>query len=267
MSNPVETFKVLRGVLSNEDLSFLKDCCKEYIRKDGSIPSYILLDKISSQIFEKIVDVIRESIGRDVFYLNDFYIYSDDAFGAKWHMDTELFTFADCLNAWILLSPDELSSPLAMLSSPNDSDENHFHSAKIEGEDCTFVNYRNGKRAVRSLVAMESEKIEPPRIHAGDILLLNPKKFHKTNSTAPKHALVLKFVIEGEDGFFAKEKVPPIFWAETGIFTELLKKADTWADFLAALRLELTTEKGRKALSAGFFPEKMDLYKKVVETL
>jgi hypothetical protein len=267
MVGPVETFRLLKGALTKEDLNFLKRACRDYLGKEDSIPSYVLLDILDAPTCQKIVKTIENETGQDVYYLNDFYIYSDDAFGAKWHMDTELFTFNDCLNAWILLSPHELRNPLAMLESPNESTENYYHSVKIEGDEATFVNYRNGSKKPTSLDTMEAEKIETPLIQEGDILLLNPKKFHKTNTTVPKHALVLKFVIKGKEGFFSESKVPPMFWSEIAIFTELLKKSDKWDDFLESLKQELKTPKGRKALSAGFFPEKIDLYKKMVATL
>lgn len=267
MVGRVETFKLLKGALTKEDLGYLKRACYEYLSKDDSIPSYVLLNNLNSPTFHKIVEKIQSEIGEDVYYLNDFYIYSDVAFGAKWHMDTELFTFNDCLNAWILLSPNEIGNPLAMLESPNESSENYYHSVQVENGEATFINYRNGKKKHLPLDTIEAEKIETPLIHEGDILLLNPKKFHKTNTTVPKHALVLKFVIKGKEGFFSESKVPPMFWSEVAIFTELLKKSEKWEDFLESLKQELKTPKGRKALSAGFFPEKIDLYKKMVATL
>ncbi len=267
MTGPVDTFRLLKHVLTPDDLTYLKAACRAHLRQEDSIPSYVLLDRLDSPTCRKIVDLIKSETGQDIYYLNDFYIFSDNAFGAKWHMDTELFTFHDCLNAWILLSPHEIENPLGFLETVNDTPSNYFHSIKIDGDEGTFVNYRSGRKELRPLASIEAEKIDTPRVTAGDILLLNPKKFHKTNTTVPKHAVVLKFVIKGDEGFLSDSKVPPMFWQEIAIFTDLLKKSEKWPDFLASLREELKTPKGRKALSAGFFPEKIDLYKRMVETL
>lgn len=264
---PVETFRLLQGVLSQQDLRFLKHRCQEYIGREDSIPSYVLLDILDMPTCQKIMEALREETGQELLYLNDFYLYSQEAAGAGWHMDTELFTFDDCINAWILLSPDEIRNPLAMLEKPNDSPEDHFHGVKIEGDACSFVNYRTGCTMEMPLAELEAAKIETPVVHEGDILLLNPKKFHKTNTTIPKHALVLKFVVKGKDDLFSGSKVPSIFWSEVGLFTGLLKTSENWDDFLAGLGEALKTPEGRKALSAGFFPERMDLYRKMVVTL
>lgn len=268
MRTPVETFHVMKGVLSDEDRAFLKRACRAHISAQDSIPSYVLIDQLNAPVFQKIKRLIEEQTGQDLLYLNDFYLYSDSNFGANWHMDTELFTFHECLNAWILLSPDEIESPLSIAVDVNDSVDNYFHSIKPDGEDCVFVNYRNRKQKRLSLQSMEASKIDAPAVEAGDILILNPKKFHKTNTTIPKHAYIIKFIVKGEKGtIFSDLPVPPMFWPETGLFSKLVKGAASWDEVIAGLQEQLTTAEGRKILGAGFFPEKIDLYRKAVQDL
>ena len=54
---------------------------------------------------------------------------------------------------------------------------------------------------------------------------------------------------------------------EVGILSKLVKQNEDWDAVLDGLRGQLKTPKGRKALSAGFYPEKIDLYKRKALTL
>jgi hypothetical protein len=165
------------------------------------------------------------------------------------------------------LSPDEIVNPLAFIGDLNVSSDRYFHSIKEEGDQGIFLNYRNGKKESRALSDIEATRLDTPRIEVGDTLLLNPKKFHKTNTTVPKHAMVIKYAFEGENGFRSPTQVPSMFWSEVAMFNSMLKDTANWDDFLAAVRQKLKTPEGRKALSAGFFPEKISLYQKMVATL
>jgi hypothetical protein len=267
MAELIPTFSLLQGALTPEDLAYLKTACQAHLKREDSIPSYVLLDRLATPVCRKIQTLIEQHTNQSLYYLNDFYFYSDNAFGAHWHMDTELFTFEDCLNAWMLLSPDEVENPLAFIGGVNDSPSNHYHNVKIDGDDCVFVNYRNMKKETSSLKRIEAEKIDTPIVKVGDILVINPKKFHKTNTTAPKHAIVIKFVVKGQKGVLSEAQVPKMFWSEIALFNDLVNKSSQWDDVLVALRQKLQTPDGRKALSAGFFPEKIDLYRKMVQTL
>lgn len=267
MVTPIETFRLLKGALTDEDLTYLKAACRSYIDAENSIPSYVLLDKRSSPVFQKIKRQVERAAGQELLYLNDFYLYSDSNFGANWHMDTELFTFKHCLNAWMLLSPGEIESPLGIISDINDTPENFYHSMKTEGEAYSFFNYRSGGKVTKSREAIEAGKVSAPHVTAGDILILNPKKFHKTNTTVPKHAIIIKFVANDASGVLSDAQVPAMFWSETSLFNTLVKSAADWEDVLTSLRQKLDTPEGRKVLSAGFFPEKIELYREMVRTL
>ncbi len=267
MSESVETFVMLRGALSDEDLTTLKHVCQQHLRHEDPIPSYVLIDQLNSPIYKKVKKAIEHQTNDRTYYLNDFYFYSDDTFQANWHMDTEFFTFESCLNAWILLSPNVVDNPLAFIADLNDSPSNYFHSLKINDGEAIFTNYSDRKQKAESMDAIEAEKIDTPTVRAGDILLFNPKKFHKTNVATPKHSLTIKFLLKGEKGFLSEKQVPELFWAETALFNKLVKNANRWDDVLDELRRKLKTPEGRKILSAGFFPEKIRVFKEMVELL
>lgn len=260
-------FRLLKGVLSAEDIDALKSACKKHLQEPDPIPCYVLLNGGPNATINKIEKHVGEALGRTPYYLNDFYFYSDNSFGAQWHVDTELFTFDECWNAWILLSPDEITNPLAIMGDMNGSPEDYFHSLKIEDENVIFQNYRNGKQSSRTISEIDRNKLDTPKIEAGDIFLFNPKLFHKTNTTVPKHAMVIKYVLKGPDGFASKSQVPPMFWPEVRTFNRMLKGADDWNVFLSSLRSAIRDPEQRKALSAGFFPEKIPLYKEMSATL
>lgn len=266
-ASTVEDFLLLPGILSNKDLDTLKTLCREHLAAENSIPSYILIDELESGVFVKIKNAIEARVGETLHYINDFYLYTDQTFHAGWHVDTEMFTFDRSYNAWLLLSPDEVKSPLAVLRDKNTDEDNYYHSMKVDVDVCRFVNYANAKKATDSLARMEADKYCAPDVKVGDILILNPKKFHKTNIMTPKHALAIKFVVKGPNGFASKMQVKPLFWPETKLFNELLAAADSWDNVIGLLRNKLMTENGRKILSAGFFPEKLALYRKMVKMI
>jgi len=259
-------FVRIPGALAAGDVEFLKSACVRHVSTEG-IPCYVLLDHLESPVYLKIKQAIEYQLGEPLYYLNDFYMYTDGSFKTGWHMDTELFTFARAVNAWVLLSPDHVSGPLAFIDGINDSDASCFHSVQVDGDECVFGDYHTGETTVRSLSRLESAQVQTPEIDRGDILVLDPKRFHKTNTSVPKHALVLKFIFKGPRGFSAAKQVDPALWPEVGLFNELLRDADTWDNFIAGLRRMLRTEQGRKSLSAGFYPEKFDFYRQNVTSL
>ncbi|MDW3214151.1 MAG: phytanoyl-CoA dioxygenase family protein [Ilumatobacteraceae bacterium] len=267
MVESLQTCALLENVLADDDLVALKQACQRAMRRDDPIPSYVMLDDLASPVYQKVHRCIDETLGEQVFYLNDFYLYSDESFGAPWHMDTELFTFARCVNAWILLSPGEIESPLSFIDDMNAGADVDFHSVSANDEDFVFTNYRTRKRLTRSRDEVDEQRVDAPTVKAGDILLIDPKRFHRTKTTVPKHALVFKFLLKGENGFMSDYQVPPMFWAEIAIFKDLVENSAEWSDVLDGIRGQLRTEHGRTALSAGFFPDRIELYRKMAATL
>ncbi|HRO03303.1 MAG TPA: hypothetical protein PLS69_06830 [Terricaulis sp.] len=267
MPELAEPFVVLRGVLDQGDIAVLREACKDRLNRDG-IPCFAMLDRQQTPTYQKIVRVLTEAIGEQLNYLNDFYIYTDESFKTNWHMDTELFTFESAINAWILLSPDSVNGPLGFIGDVNVDADRYFHSVKIEGDDATFRNYRTGKSEQRSLAEIEANQRRTPQIELGDILVINPKLFHRTTIDAPKHAFALKFVYgSARRGCLSPKQVPSMLWPEVKTFNDVINASPTWDHFLDGLRQQLTTEDGRAKLSSGFYPEKFPLYREKVQAL
>jgi hypothetical protein len=266
MPELAEPFVVLRNALEPDDIAYLRDACKTRLAQDG-IPCFAMIDRQQSPTYAKITRVLEAQIGETLNYLNDFYIYTDQTFKAGWHMDTELFTFECAINAWILLSPDQIENPLGFIPDLNVDQERYYHSVAIEGDTCTFRNFRNGKTQARSLRDVEAAQLHTPTINVGDILLINPKLYHKTNVDTPKHAFALKFVYGSRKGALSPTQVPSLMWPEVKTFNEVVKASETWEDVVDGLRNQLKTEEGRKKLSSGFYPDKFELYQRMVQTL
>jgi hypothetical protein len=267
MPELAQPYVVLRNVLDKGDIAFLRDACKQRLDRDG-IPCFAMIDHQQTPSYRKIVDAISAPIGEPLHYLNDFYIYTDSTFKTNWHMDTELFTFEFAVNAWILLSPDQIENPLGFISDVNVDPDHYYHSVTIEGDACTFRNYRTGKTLARSLQDIEANQTPTPVINVGDILLINPKLYHKTNVETPKHAFALKFVYGGSRrGCLSPKQVPSMLWPEVKTFNEVIARSPTWDDFVDGLRQQLKTEDGRTKLSSGFYPDKFDLYRRMVHTI
>jgi hypothetical protein len=256
----------MENVLSFDDIQYLKEACKRQLFREG-IPCFVLIRDLEAPTVIKIKAAIERRINESLYYLNDFYMYTDSSFRASWHMDTELFSFEDAVNAWILLSPNLIESPLAFVNNINRQPENVLHDVRISGDECKFANYCTGEETSISLRKIESERIQSPCIKAGDILLFNPKQFHRTNVNFTKHVLVLKFLIKGAGGFLARSQVNETLWPEVGMFNKFLKDAQTWDSVLDRVRGALKSDEGRKALSAGFYPAKFDLYRRMVTSL
>ena len=256
----------IEHALAKADIEFLKDACKQHLSRNG-IPCYALINSLDTPAYVTIKQAVEQRIGEQLYYLNDFYIYTDSSFKTNWHMDTELFSFDRAINAWILLSPDLVDDPLGFVHHVNDSSDQTFHSVRMEGDRCCFGNYFTGATMMRSLAAIEAEQIHTPRISVGDILLFDPKRFHKTNVNRPKHAISFKFILKGRSGFLSTNPVDPYFWPEVDIFTKLVKGTRTWEEVIEGIRNTLKDDTGRESLSAGFYPEKFDLYRRMVSAL
>src|SRR4051794_14508164 len=98
-----QPFARLEGVLDAADLTFLTQACKAHLAQiDG--PCYTLIDSQEAPTLLKIKRALEPLVGKPLYYLNDFYLYTDSSFATNWHMDTELFTFANAINAWVLLA-------------------------------------------------------------------------------------------------------------------------------------------------------------------
>lgn len=259
-------FVHVQNALTEDDIAFLKSACKKHLSQEN-MPCYVLTNNLDTPACLKIKRLLEEHSNEALHYLNDFYIYTDNSFGTGWHMDTELFTFENAINAWILLSPGEVRDPLCFIDQINHSPERYYHSIKMQDDKCVFRNYCNRNEEVRPLESIEAERIHTPAIRVGDILVFNPKRFHRTNVTTAKHCLSIKFVFGGKSGLLSDMRVPALFWPEVAIFRKLVEQTDRWEDVIEGIKQALKNPKDRKALSSGFYPEQMDLYKRMVQLL
>lgn len=261
------TFLHIQDALTQSDIQTLLSISKEHLNEE-EMPCYSLLYKQDHPLVEKITGIIKEHTSSQPYFLNDFYIYTDPSFKTDWHIDTELFSFAHALNAWILLSPDEVTSPLRVLPGLNDGPDNFFHSIQIKEGTATFRNFSTRKRHTQSLESIEEQSEASPDVKLGDILLFNPGMFHRTNNrVTPKHCLALKYVFEGHNRFRTEQQVPKMFWPEVEIFNNALGSMENWQDVLDSLGEALKDEKSRELLNAGGFPEQIPLYKEKIAPL
>jgi hypothetical protein len=256
----------LRQVLTNEDLDLLRSICKDHLSREG-IPCYALLDRLNTPVFLKIKTLLEKTVRQRLWYLNDFYMYTDRSFKTGWHMDTELFTFRKAINVWILLSPDKVKDPLAFIDKINDSPDCYYHEIDIQGDRCEFGNFCNGNIEVLPLKAIEADKIHTPEIALGDLLSFNPQRFHKTNVEIAKHCFVIKFVAGSGSEILSDEQVPAVRWPEVRMYNDLVRGARRWDEVVEGLRRLLKTPAGREALSAGFFPKQFEIYRRMAQVL
>jgi hypothetical protein len=256
----------IKRALTDKDIEYLKAACRRHVLTSG-IPCYALINALESETFIKIRRAVDDQLNEFPYYLNDFYMYTDASFRTNWHMDTELFTFSRAVNAWVLLSPASVTDPLAFIDGINDSAAHQYHSVSMKNDQCIFANYSTGDTLSRSLAALDGEQLHTPQINLGDILLFDPGRFHKTNSMVAKHIISLKFLLKDPNGFLSSRQVDAHFWPEVALFTDLVKSAPTWNEVINGIRSRLHTDEGREALSSGFYPEKFDLYKRMVTEL
>jgi hypothetical protein len=266
MKEPAIPYLHLQNAITADDIDYLKTACKQYLLQEG-IPCYVLVNRLNDAPCLKLKELLEHHLGERLYYLNDFYLYTDSSFKTNWHMDTELFTFDRAINAWILLSPDVIEDPLGMINHINDAPDAYFHSVKIDNGRCLFGDYRTGRTAVKSVVSVEAEQIHTPRLALGDVLVFNPKQFHRTNVAVPKHALAVKYVLKGKQGFLSPNQVDRYLWPEVAIFNALVRNAQRWEDVLGGLRTALTSQPARRTLTTGPFPDRFEFYKQMVASL
>lgn len=256
----------LRGVLGADELEALKQGCMDVLERDR-VPCFSLIDRLDSGPYQRVKTALEAQLGAELFYLNDFYIYTDSSFKTAWHMDTELFSFERAINAWILLAPDEVEDPLGFIPGMNGLGEDYFHSVAAQDGQLVFSNYHTRER--RSLAAGEVDAmaLHTPRIARGDVLAIDPGRFHRTHVSSPKHALAIKFLFKGDAGFLSKQQVHPILWPEVKTFNKLVKGKADWSEVLDGIRDALKTEEGRKVLSSGFYPAQFDMYRERLRSI
>lgn len=266
MSGLERTFVHLRGVLQESDLAFLRERCRAQLREEH-VSCYALLDHQDAPTALELTELVREAVGAPVHYLNDFYLHSDAGCSSGWHTDTELYTFARALNAWVPLAPERVAAPLQVLRGVNEDARESYHTIAVDGDVCELGNLCTGASTRIALETVEARAEAAPDVELGDVLLFDPCRFHRTSGGLPRHCHVTKFVVGDLRDCLSDQQVPELFWPEVGLLDGLVRTADTWADVLEGLRRALRDEEGRRALTAGFYPDRFPLYERAVEAI
>ena len=250
----VTPFQVLRGVLTNEDIHLLKGT---YARHAASfaLPCYAFLSEQDSPIATKIASLVREAIGYTPYYLNDFFFYTSNTFSTPWHVDTEMFLFKSAINAWILLSPDEIDNPIGFVKDVNSPGSLFYQSIHCNDGVVSFVDLVSSDIFELPASEVENSHVPTPQLKVGDILLLDPKRFHRTNTTIPKGACVFKYVFSDDEAPFLVEHMPESIWPEVGIYKALQPSFSQWSLFMSRVIDEIRVKGASSPLISGFYPE------------
>jgi ectoine hydroxylase-related dioxygenase (phytanoyl-CoA dioxygenase family) len=264
---PDQTAMVIRSALGRGEIAQLTRAVNRCMHSGPAISSFVYLEDTTNPVLAKIQAVAERALGRKLLYLNDFYLYTDGSFQANWHIDTEMFSFEQAVNVWIPLDDTVKANPIAFISGVNDRSDRYYHSISTSGSNYEFMNLVNFNEEARTIDEVEDTRIPSGDVAFGDILLLNPRRFHRTNSGSPKHAFIIKFVIPGEDGLQARQMVPPVVWPEVALFEEFMPLQHDWPIALARLRRHLSDPVSRRELTAGFFPERLELFRQKISEL
>jgi hypothetical protein len=256
----------VEGLLSAADLDDLTHGCMDVL-ETSRVPCYSLIDRLDTPAYAKVKRALEAYLGVDLFYLNDFYIYTDSTFKTAWHMDTELFSFDRAINAWVLLAPDDVLDPLGFISDLNVDPADRYHSVKRDHDEFVFSDYHSRRKLTMTADELEARHLHTPLIHRGDVLFIDPSRFHMTNVSTPKHAVSIKFLLRGDDGFLSKSQVHPLLWPEVKMFNRLVQGKPDWDAVVDGIRAELQTDEGRKVLSSGFYPEQFEMYRERLRSI
>lgn len=250
-------FVHLKQCLSHKEVNELCDIYREYIPRTG-IPCYAFLKNQDHPLLRSIASLVSSVIGLRACYLNDFFFYTDARFSTPWHVDTELYVFKSAVNAWILLEPDEINNPLGFIEQVNNPGTTFYHSVERESANYVFVDYAGGETLEVSAEDVESSYVPTPNVRVGDILLLDPQRFHRTNTSRPKGACVFKFVYSSDDSLARDVQMPAIMWPEVSLYNNLLSKAKDWGNMLGLISEEIDLYSRDSRLVTGFYPDHFD---------
>lgn len=230
------------------------------------MPCYALIDKQGSAILQKISKLVTASVQSTANYLNDFIFFTDEGFSTDWHIDTELFCFKNAVNAWILLYPDQIANPLAFIDGFNGNEGERFHSIQNEGDSIYMVNYSTNDLREFTYEEIDQITIGTPKVECGDMLLLDPRYFHKTNTTLAKSACAIKFILGNHADWMSDDQVPGVLWPEVDVYNDIVNSAVNWTDVLREIRARVTDCDLSSPLLAGFYPEKFKYLRSRIES-
>ena len=247
-------FLLLQNVLSHHDIKALRETYAKHAPLN-KLPCYAFIDCLQSPVQKKIADLVANAVSCHSYYLNDFFFYTSNSFSTPWHVDTELYLFQNAINAWILLEPNIISNPLGFIDSFNSPhSDTIYHSVEEDGDDYLFVDYVNSDLMAVCKQDIEFNHITTPDVNVGDILLLDPLRFHRTNTTVEKGACVFKYVYSASSNLIRANHLPEIMWPELSLYKRLYDPSQSWSHFLSLIKHEIFTKFETSPLISGFYP-------------
>ena len=253
-TRPESPFIHIKQAISAEEITQLKTIYANHAPSSG-LPCYAFIDKLDLPLFKKLSDLTFSRLKCRPLYLNDFFFSTGNVFSTPWHVDTELFIFQYAVNAWILLEPSSIDNPLGFIAGVNEPGTQYFQSVESESGQLLFVDFTSNDIQETSEEEVESTHIRTPRIEVGDILLIDPMRFHRTNTSSPKGACVFKFVYSNTDSLLRQSHLPSAMWPEIALYKSFYDSTQSWDEFLAAVANEVSRNGSNSLLISGFYPD------------
>jgi hypothetical protein len=244
----------IKQAFSVAEITQLKAIYADHAPSSG-LPCYAFLDKFDHPLIKKLSDLIFSRLKCQPLYLNDFFFSTGDVFSTPWHVDTELFIFQYAVNAWILLEPSRIDNPLGFVAGVNEPGTQQFQSCESESDQLLFIDFTSNDILEITEEEVESRHIRTPLIEVGDLLLIDPMRFHRTNTSSPKGACVFKFVYSDTDLLLRDFHLPSAMWPEIGLYKSILDSTQGWDEFLAAIANEVFLNGSNSPLISGFYPD------------
>ena len=255
MAQLTQPFVHLKGVLSQEDIASIRSIYSQHASKT-QLPCYAFIDLLDTPIHSKISNLIANTLNSTPYYIKDFFFHTSTSFSTPWHVDTELYLFKSAVNAWILLEPNKISNPLGFISEINSpSEDSYYHSVETEDDTYVFVDYLNSQIVEHDVADIEENHCSTPLIEVGDILLLDPGRFHRTNTTEPKGACIFKYLVSDDSSLIRAKHLPEIMWPELSLYKSMYDPTKSWIQFLQLVKQEITNNTSKSPLISGFYPE------------
>lgn len=243
----------IKQAFSAAEITQLKTIYAHHAPSTG-LPCYAFIDKLDLPLFKKLSDLIFSHIKCQPLYLNDFFFSTGNVFSTPWHVDTELFIFQYAVNAWILLEPSSIDNPLGFVAGVNEPGTQYFQAVESESGQFLFIDFTCNDILEIAEEEVESKHICTPQVEVGDLLLIDPMRFHRTNTSSPKGACVFKFVYSDTDSLLRNSHLPSVMWPEIGLYQSILDSTQGWDQFLAAIANEISLNGPKSPLISGFYP-------------
>jgi hypothetical protein len=244
----------IKQAFSAAEITQLKTIYAHHAPSSG-LPCYAFIDKLDHPLFNKLSNLILSHLKFKPLYLNDFFFSTGNMFSTPWHVDTELFIFKYAINAWILLEPLSIDNPLGFVAEVNNPGAQFFQAVEAESGQLLFIDFTSSDILEIAEKDIESRHIHTPRIEVGDLLLIDPMRFHRTNTSSSKGACVFKFVYSDNASLLRDSHLPSAMWPEISLYKSFLDSTESWEEFIAAICRELSHNGSNSPLVSGFYPD------------